>query len=56
MHCFRDFPLSSLVHHTAVCTEGLSGPKERFKGFIPSVHDVSMQHGNRTMPGLGMEL
>ena len=59
MHCFKDFPLSSLIHHTAGCAEGLSGPKDRFKGFVPSVHDVrEWDHtriGNGVMiPGLGM--
>ena len=42
MHCFRDFPISELVHHMPECTGDMCGPKERFKGFVPSVHDVSI--------------
>ena len=41
MNCFKDFPLSKLVHHSNRCTEEMLGPKNRFKNFIPSVHDVS---------------
>ena len=43
MHCFKDFPVSELIHHTQNCDGGMSGPKERLHGFMPSVHDVSMQ-------------
>lgn len=42
MHCFRDFPISELVRHMPGCTGDMCGPKERFKGFVPSVHDVSI--------------
>ena len=42
MHCFRDFPISELVRHMPDCTGDMCGPKERFKGFVPSVHDVSI--------------
>ena len=41
MHCFKDFPLSVLVGHTAKCTGDVLGARERFREFIPSVHDVS---------------
>ena len=41
MHCFRDFPLSLLVNHFTTCTGDMLGSRERFKGFIPSIHDVS---------------
>ena len=40
MYCFRDFPLSRLAAHMMKCNDGLSGPKERFANFIPSVHEV----------------
>ena len=40
MHCFKDFPISELVRHMPECTGDMCGPKERFKGFVPSVHDV----------------
>lgn len=40
MHCFRDFPLSVLVNHSAKCTGDMLGSRERFKGFLPSIHDV----------------
>ena len=42
MHCFRDFPISELVRHMPECTGDMCGPKERFKEFVPSVHDVSI--------------
>ncbi len=41
MQCFKDFPLSKLVHHSNRCKKELLGPKNRFRDFIPSVHDVS---------------
>ena len=41
MHCFRDFPLSMLVKHSAKCEGDMLGSRERFKKFLPSVHDVS---------------
>ena len=41
MHCFKGFPLSVLVEHSSRCTGDLSGPRERLKGFLPSIHDVS---------------
>ena len=41
MHCFMDFPLSVLVEHSRRCMGDLSGPRERLKGFLPSIHDVS---------------
>ena len=42
MHCFKDFPLSKLVLHSSKCTGDMLGSKERFKNFLPSVHDVSL--------------
>ena len=42
MHCFRDFPLSKLVAHSQKCEGDMLGPRERFRGFLPSVHDVCM--------------
>jgi len=44
MHCFKDFPISELVRHMPKCTGDMYGPKERFKGFVPSVHDVRKNH------------
>ncbi len=41
MHCFSDFPLSKMVEHSSVCTGRQNGAVDRFKNFIPSVHDVS---------------
>lgn len=41
MHCFKDFPLSKMVEHSDRCTEAALGARDRFKNFIPSVHDVS---------------
>ena len=41
MHCFKDFPLNELVSHSNSCTGDVMGARERFKNFIPSVHDVS---------------
>ena len=43
MHCFKDFPVSELIHHTQNCNGDMSGPRERFQGFTPSVHDVSIR-------------
>ena len=40
MHCFKDFSLSAIVQHSDMCTEAMLGPMDRFKDFIPSVHDV----------------
>lgn len=40
MHCFKDFPLSKMVEHNSRCTVDVLGSRERFKNFIPSVHDV----------------
>jgi len=41
IHCFKDFPVSELIHHSQNCRGGMSGPRERFHGFTPSVHDLS---------------
>ncbi len=41
MKCFCDFPVSELVMHGMKCEGGLLGSIERFKDFLPSVHDVS---------------
>ena len=41
MYCFKDFPVSKLIHHSQRCDGDMSGPRERFQGFLPSVHDVS---------------
>lgn len=41
MHCFKDFPVSELFQHSQNCKGDMSGPRERFQGFTPSVHDVS---------------
>ncbi len=46
MHCFRDFPLSDIVNHSNSCQEDMLGPRERFKEFLPSVHDVSPSHSS----------
>ena len=41
MHCFRDFPVSRLVIHSVKCEGDMLGEqKNRFKDFLPSVHDV----------------
>ena len=40
MFCFKDFPLSALVKHSQKCTGDMLGSLERFKSFLPSVHDV----------------
>lgn len=41
MYCFKDFPLSKIVAHNSRCTAAdVLGSRERFKNFIPSVHDV----------------
>ena len=40
IHCFRDFPISVLVGHSAKCQGDLSGSRKRLQGFTPSVHDV----------------
>ena len=40
MHCFRDFPLRELVNHSAKCTGDMLGSRDRFKEFLPSIHDV----------------
>ena len=40
MHCFRDFPLGELVVHSARCTGDMLGSRDRFKEFLPSIHDV----------------
>ena len=45
MHCFMDFPLSVLVDHALGCSGDMSGARERFREFIPSVHDVSRGGG-----------
>ena len=42
MHCFKDFPLSKMVDHTRKCRGDMLGSRERFKNFLPSVHDVSI--------------
>jgi len=42
MNCFKDFPLSKLVRHSNKCKEELLGSKDRFKDFLPSVHDVRL--------------
>ena len=42
MHCFKDFPLSALVEHSRKCTGDMLGSRDRFKGFLPSIHDVSL--------------
>lgn len=41
MYCFQDFPVSKLIRHSQNCDGDMSGPRERFQGFLPSVHDVS---------------
>ncbi len=41
MHCFKDYPLSKIVRHSNKCKEELLGNKDRFKSFLPSVHDVN---------------
>ena len=42
IHCFRDFPLSVLILHAEKCKGDMLGEAEdRFKAFLPSVHDVS---------------
>ena len=41
MHCFKDFPLSKMVEHSRKCRGDMLGSRERFKNFLPSVHDVS---------------
>ena len=41
MHCFKDFPLSKMVQHSRKCRGDMLGSRERFKNFLPSVHDVS---------------
>jgi hypothetical protein len=40
MFCFKDFLLSQLASHMMKCNDSLSGPKERFANFIPSVHEL----------------
>jgi hypothetical protein len=40
MHCFKDFPLSKIVEHSRKCRGDMLGSRERFKNFLPSVHDV----------------
>lgn len=40
MHCFKNYPLSKIVAHNRICTVDVLGSRERFKNFIPSVHDV----------------
>ena len=40
MHCFKDFPLSKMVEHSRKCRGDMLGSRERFKNFLPSVHDV----------------
>ena len=42
MHCFKDFPLSKMVEHSRRCRGDMLGSRERFKNFLPSVHDVSL--------------
>ena len=41
MYCFKDFPVSKLIRHAQKCDGDMSGPRERFHGFLPSIHDVS---------------
>ena len=41
MHCFKDFPLSKMVQHSRKCRGDMLGSRERFRNFLPSVHDVS---------------
>ncbi|XP_022793694.1 uncharacterized protein LOC111332596 [Stylophora pistillata] len=41
MYCFKDFPVSKLIIHAQKCDGDISGPRERFEGFLPSVHDLS---------------
>jgi len=41
MHCFKDFPVSELFQHSQNCKGDMSGPRERFQRFTPSVHDLS---------------
>ncbi|XP_078367212.1 uncharacterized protein LOC144651186 isoform X2 [Oculina patagonica] len=41
MYCFKDFPVSKLIRHSQKCDGDMSGPRERFQGFLPSVHDLS---------------
>ncbi|KAL9974559.1 hypothetical protein ACROYT_G011609 [Oculina patagonica] len=41
LYCFKDFPVSKLIHHSQSCDGDMSGPRERFQGFLPSVHDLS---------------
>ena len=42
MHCFKDFPLSKMVEHSRKCRGDMLGSRERFKNFLPSVHDVRL--------------
>ena len=41
MYCFKDFPVRKLILHSQKCDGDMSGPRERFQSFVPSVHDVS---------------
>ena len=47
MYCFRDFPVCTLIAHAQTCDGDISGPRERFKGFLPSAHDVSQYEPKR---------
>ena len=56
MHCFKDFPFSELIHHTQNCSGDMSGPRERFQVFTPSVHYVSMRKKRIILIVLGLKL
>ena len=43
MYCFKDFPVSKLNSHSQRCNGDMSGLRERFQGFLPSVHEVSRE-------------
>ncbi len=44
MRCFKDFPLCEIVTHGLNCKGEMMGSMERFKEFLPSIHDVSSGH------------
>lgn len=56
MHCFKDFPFSELIHHTQNCSGDMSGSRERFQVFTPSVHYVSMRKKRIILIVLGLKL
>ena len=44
MMCFCDFPISELVTHAVKCQGEMLGSKDRFRDFLPSIHDVCYIH------------